>query len=182
MKFESEVRILEIHEEEWVKKLQEMGAVLEGEWLQKRKVYDFHPKIDNKWIRLRTNGQITTLAIKEVVDFDSIDCTRELEIEVSNFDDCAQILDELGYHYKSYQENKRIRYRINEIEIDLDTWPLLPTYAEIEGPSKESVEQFLKNFIFDKGKITTLDVDSIYRTIYQIDPDFKVLTFEEQIR
>ena len=31
MKFESEVRILEIHEEEWVKKLQEMGAVLEGE-------------------------------------------------------------------------------------------------------------------------------------------------------
>ena len=51
-----------------------------------------------------------------------------------------------------------------------------------EGPSKESVEQFLKNFTFDKGKITTLDVDSIYRTIYQIDPDFKVLTFEEQIR
>ena len=182
MNQEIEIRVLEIDEQEWIKKLESMGASLEGKWLQKRKVYDFHPVIDNKWIRLRTNGKKTTLTIKEIKDENTIEGTNELEIEVSDFENTALILEELGYHYRSYQENKRICYRFQNIEIDIDTWPLIPTYVEIEGPNKEEVETFLKSFTFDKGKITTLGVDSIYRNIYHIAPDFKVLTFEDQIK
>ena len=54
MNQETEIRILEIQKEEWITKLEELGAIFEGDWFQKRKVYDFHPAIENKWIRLRT--------------------------------------------------------------------------------------------------------------------------------
>ena len=182
MNQETEIRILEIKQEEWIAKLEEIGAILEGNWLQKRKVYDFQPVIENKWIRLRTNGKTTTLAIKEITDENIANGTNELEIEVSNFEKTAQILEELGYHYRSLEENKRIRYRYNNIEIDIDTWPLIPTYVEIEAPTEKEITDFLKNFTFDKGKITTLGVQSIYEKVYQIPFDFKVLTFESQIK
>ena len=179
MNQETEIRILEIKPEEWIAKLEELGAILEGNWFQKRTVYDFHPVIENKWIQLRTNGKTTTLAIKEIPDEN---ITNELEIEVSDFEKTAQILEQLGYHYRSLEENKRIRYRYNNIEIDIVTWPLIPTYVEIEAPTEKEMEDFLKKFTFDKGKITTLKVQSIYEKVYQIPFDFKVLTFESQIK
>lgn len=40
---ENEVRILEVDTEKWISMLEEMGAKKIGSWIQKRKVYDFHP-------------------------------------------------------------------------------------------------------------------------------------------
>ncbi len=178
---EKEVRILEIDINTWVKMLEDMGAVEVGNWLQKRYVYDFQPKVSNKWIRLRTNGIESTLAIKEVVDSTKVDGTKELEIAVSDFDKTNAILKELGYTPRALQENKRIRYVYQNIEIDIDTWPFLPTYVEIEGPSVEAVENFLSLVHYDEAKLTTLDVDAIYRSIYHINPDEVELKFSEDV-
>lgn len=181
MKIEYEVKILEIDQEEMILKLEKLGAILEGNWLQKRKIYDFNPVQESKWIRLRTNGVETTLTIKDVTE-KTIDGTKELEIKVSSFEDTDEILKELGYVSKIYQENKRIRYRYQNIEIDIDTWPLIPTYVEIEGKSKEEIESFLTLIDYDATKLTTKDVKSIYKEFYNIDLDYRVLTFKEQIR
>ena len=58
MHTEFEERILEINVEETIKKLEVLGAKKVGEWFQKRYVYDFTPKRENEWIRLRTNGEV----------------------------------------------------------------------------------------------------------------------------
>ena len=76
---EYEVRVLEINVEDIEKKLEELGAVFCWDHLQRRYVYDFIPKIDGRWIRLRTNGDKTTLTIKNIVS-STIDGTQELEI------------------------------------------------------------------------------------------------------
>lgn len=113
------------------------------------------------------------------MDSTKIDGVRELEIEVSDYEKTAEILEELGYDAKAIQENKRIRYLYGDIEIDIDTWPLIPTYVEIEGRNVESVEQFLKKIDYDKEKITTLDVENVYREYYGIDINhYPNLTFE----
>lgn len=44
---------------------------------------------------------------------------------------------------------------------------------------QETVEEFLKLISYQQDKLTTLDVDSIYREIYQIDPDKVPIKFEE---
>ena len=161
MKTEYEVRVLEIDHDEMVKKLESLGAELQFDTLQQRYVYDFNPVIDSKWIRLRTNGIKTTLTIKDL-NAKTIDGTKELEIEVDDFDKTNQILEELGFKNRGFQQNKRTQYILDGVEIDLDRWPLIPEYMEIEGPSIEAVESTLTKLGINKEEIVTLDVASIY--------------------
>lgn len=165
---EYEVRVLEINTNEIKEKLNELGAVLVEDVFQKRYVYDFNPKNPNKWIRLRTNGTKTTLTIKNV-ETSKIDGTRELEVVVDDFDTTNEILAELGYKPKGIQENKRIRYDLNGVEVDIDTWPGIPTYLEIEGSSEDEVFDTLSKLGIPKENATSLDVQNIYRQIYHIN-------------
>ena len=167
-KIEYEIRILEINKDEIQTKLKRLDAVLIEDVCQKRYVYDFNPIQPNKWIRLRTNGIKTTLTIKNIESM-NIDGTKEVEIEVSDFDVTNEILKELGYTPKAIQENKRIKYNLNGVEIDIDTWPKIPTYMEIEGKNQEEVYDTLELLGISKEKAITLDVQSIYEKIYGID-------------
>jgi adenylate cyclase class 2 len=169
MKTEYEVRVLEIDHDEMVKKLESLGAELQFDTLQQRYVYDFNPVIDSKWIRLRTNGIKTTLTIKDL-NAKTIDGTKELEIEVDDFDKTNQILEELGYKNRGFQQNKRTQYILDGVEIDLDRWPLIPEYLEIEGENEQAIYDCLDKLGISKDKIVTLDVSSIY-THYGYDGD-----------
>ena len=161
MHTEYEVRILEVDVEEVRNKLEKVGASLEWDLLQKRYVYDFIPKVEGKWIRLRTNGDKTTLAIKNLIS-SQIDGTQEIEIEVDDFLKTNTILNELGYEAKGYQENRRIQYKLDGVEIDIDYWPMIPAYLEIEGPNEEAVYKIVELLGFKREDCTTLDVDGIY--------------------
>ena len=155
------------------------GAVKKDEFLQRRYTYDFNPILPNKWIRLRTNGKKTTLTIKEIKDKTAIDGTMELETFVGDFDVMNDILKELGYSYRNYQENYRIIYSLDNVEISIDSWPLIPTYAEIEGKTNEDVVMALEKLGYTLDDATTLDVTSIYNEIYGIDLlKIKELKFE----
>lgn len=161
MKDEIEARYLECNVEEVLTKLKENNAQLIGDWLQLRNCYDFNPKKDNSWIRLRSNGTETTLTIKEIQD-KSISGTKECEIIVSDFETTNEMLNKLGYTARSIQENRRIRYMLDEVEIDIDFWPLIPTYIEFEGKSQEDIENVCKKLGLSPTQLTTLDVSSIY--------------------
>ena len=162
MHTEYEVRILNVDKDLIIERLSSLHASYEWDRIQKRYVYDFIPKQDSKWIRLRTNGDVTTLTIKNLVS-STIDGTQELEVVVSDFDRCNLILKELGYEAKGYQENRRIQYNLNGVEIDIDSWPMIPTYLEIEGASEEAVYNAVKALGFSLDDCTTRDVDGIYR-------------------
>lgn len=180
MHTEYEVRILEIDVEEIRKKLEDLGAVLEWDLVQKRYVYDFIPKIDSKWIRLRTNGVKTTLTIKSLVSA-LIDGTQEIELEVDDFDKCNMILQELGYQAKGYQENRRVQYTLNGVEIDIDYWPMIPTYLEIEASSEEEVFEIVELLGFTRDDYTTRDVKGIYLDYgYSLDEIYELKLEEER--
>ena len=181
MNTEYEVKILEIDKNDFIKRLEQLGAKKEEYFFQRRNVYDFNPAIKGKWIRLRTNGRESTLTIKNIIS-PLIDGTKEIEIVVSDFDKCKYILNELGYHPKGYQENKRTRYYLDGVEIDIDTWPMIPTYVEIEGNSEEKVMTLIRKLGYNEDEITTLDVDSIYKKYgYNLD-EIKELKFEEELK
>lgn len=127
MNIEYEVRILEVNVSETIKMLDNLGITKVGDWNYKMYVYDTKPVSENKWIRLRTNWVKRAFAYKEFKKA-SIDGTTELEIMVSDFDKTVGMLKILGYEARSIQENKRIRYVLDDMEIDIDTWPLIPLY------------------------------------------------------
>ena len=165
---EYEVRVLEIDVEKIKDKLRGLNATLMEESFQRRYLYDFKPVNPNKWFRLRTNGKTTTLTIKNV-ESSKIDGTRELEIVVDDFDKADEILNELGYTARGIQENKRIKYNLNGVEIDIDTWPRIPTYLEIEGKSEEEVYNTLDLLDIPREKAISLNTQSIYKEYYGID-------------
>ena len=181
MHTEYELRVLDIDTEKVIKKLEELGAEKIAEFNYKRRVYNFHPAVDHKWIRLRTDGKKTTLTIKKLESFE-IDGTKELEIEVSDFEETNLVLNELGYTAHTYQENKRIRYMLNGVELDIDSWPYIPTYLEIEGKSEEAVKDMVKLLEVDENKITSIDVQGVFKTFYNIDiAEVPVVKFGEEL-
>lgn len=161
MKTETEARLLDCNEKEIVTKLNENGAEFVGDFLQIRNCYDFNPVRENSWIRLRTNGKETTLTIKEVEN-KTISGTKECEIKVSDFDVADELLNKLGYFARSRQENRRIQYILDDVEIDIDFWPQIPTYVEFEGKSKEDIMNVCQKLGVNFKELTTMDVSSIY--------------------
>lgn len=168
MKTEYEIRVLEVNKEEMIKKLEGLGATRIGEYEQKRYVYDLKPVEKDKWIRLRTNGKTTTITYKDIVS-NTIDGTKEVEIEVDDFDRANEFLERIGFKSRAYQENVRIQYVFNNVEIDIDSWPMIPIYMEIEGSSEKEVAEMLELLKIDATKLTALNCDDIYRQIYGID-------------
>ncbi len=169
MKIEKEVKILSINVDDIKNKLNELGAVCHGTFFQKRYTYDVNPVNPNKWIRLRTNGEKTTLTIKEIVNKAKVDGTKEWEIEVSDFEETNNILLQLGFEYRNYQENIRTIYTFKNLEIVIDKWPKIPEYIEIEGESNDEILDFVKKLNLDGNEeVTTEDVASVYKK-YGID-------------
>lgn len=179
VKKEIEIRILNIDKKKFIEDIIALGAKKQSECLQKRYVYDFNPINPKKWIRLRTNGVKNTITVKEIIDNQVIDGTNELEVEVSDFNIANLILKELGYVPRNYQENYRIIYNLNGVEISIDTWPKIPTYVELEAKSEELIKKLLSIIEYNEKDLTTLDVASIYMNVYGIDiMSIKELTFD----
>lgn len=167
MKTEFEVKILEIDVDKIISKLASLGAKKIDEKLQKRYVYNIGEKSDNRWIRLRTDGKKTTLTIKEIQNH-NIDGTKEIEISVDDFEKTNLLLEKLGFVHKGYQENKRISYVHDGVEIEIDFWPQIPPYLEVEGESATEVENMVKLLGFDLSQTTSINTTDVYNK-YGID-------------
>lgn len=178
MKTEVECRLLECDVANIIKNLEDNNATFIGDWLQMRYCYDFNPVQENSWIRLRTNGKETTLTIKEITS-KHIDGTKELEIVVSDFKSTDEILNKLGYVARSKQENRRIQYKLDNVEIDIDFWPLIPTYVEFEAESEQDIINVCKKLKINYNKLTTLDVSSIYKHYGYNLSDLSKIVLEE---
>lgn len=123
-----------------------------------------------KWIRLRKSNDVTTLAVKHILadDGSNIQQMLETEIEVPSMRETNDILEELGYSYHSYQEKKRTSYMLNGHEIDIDTWPGIPTYMEVEGKDEEDLNSILNLLGYSMKDTVSCTADDVY-VMYGID-------------
>ena len=178
MQTEYELRILEIDVDTIVAKLLELGAVHLKDRNMKRYSYKI-PKdtgVLESWMRLRDDGEKVVLTVKEIHAY-TIDGTKETEIVVDDFEQTKNLLLKLGFIPKCYQENKCSSWMLDDVEIEIDSWPKIPSYLEIEGKSKESVEKIVVRLGFSLDQATGLGVKQIYAK-YGLDVNsFKELIF-----
>ncbi len=135
---EIEVKILGIDIDKVVEKLKNIGAKKEGEYLYRRIVFakPDHKTPFKEWVRLRTDGRRTTLTYKKITDH-----VEEIETGVGDFETTRKLLKKFGLIEKLYQENRRIRYTFEGIEFDIDFWPKLEPYMEVEAESQDELER-----------------------------------------
>lgn len=119
----------------------------------------------NKWIRLRKTNDKVTLAIKHILanNGSGLQQMLETEIEVSSFEETKELLSQLGYSFKSYQEKKRITYSLFNHQIDIDTWPNIPSYMEIEGESEKDISHILEVLGYNLNDTVSCAADEVYR-------------------
>lgn len=161
MSVEIEGRIININPEEVRNKIIEIGAKPLGFYDYKRYTFDTIPKINGRWGRLRTDGEKTTLTLKEIVD-DSLSGTNEWEIIVNDFNETLTILEKLGLSHKSYQENTRDDFIIENTKISIDHWPKLGYILEIESKDEEDIKKYAKKIGFNEDQILTADIQTLY--------------------
>ncbi|GAB3507184.1 CYTH domain-containing protein [Amycolatopsis cihanbeyliensis] len=135
----------------------------------RRYVYDIAPGDDSKWIRLRDTDGESTLTVKEIVS-DAIDGTQEIEVGVDDFAAAGALLGMLGFDPKSYQETKRTSFILDGAQVEIDIWPRIPPYLEIEAGSTDEVVRVAALLGYTEADLTGENTVKIYAR-YGIDLD-----------
>jgi adenylate cyclase class 2 len=188
---EIEIKFLEVDIPTLEEKFLSYGATRVGETLSRITNFDFPDyrlKSDHAWVRLRTEFGKTTLTYKQRIGAVSSDTSlrdegmREIEITVSNFETTRKLLHAIGMIEKFSQERKRIHFEKDDLSFDIDTWPLIPPYLEIEGNSWENVEKAASDLGFDYDSHLRCSAGNILTKYGYPDHDYSIFTFSEQIK
>lgn len=183
MQIEFEAKSPKINKDEIRKKLKELGAELvfsERKFI--RMTFDT-PELRSKnaWVRLRDEGEKITMTFKIVEDEKSAAGMKEVSFEISEMGSAKILLEQLGLTHKGYEENLREEWQLGEVTFDIDTWPLIDPYLEIEAPSEEIVKNYFEILELDYSEAYFGSSDIIYREMYGIEIlGRKQLTFEDK--
>lgn len=174
---EYETKVLNINVQQIIESLTNLGAKKIADYYYRRYVYGLG-KGPAGWIRLRTDGYHTTLTFKSKVN-QKIEGTTEIETTVGDFDTAHQIILQMNITDCKYQENKRILYQYQDIEFCIDTWPLLPSWLEVESTSLDKVHQGLALLNLTGKDIGNLSAAQTAKQYYNIDLlSYDSLTFD----
>jgi len=181
MEKEIETRFLDINKDELVKKLTSLGAVDKGE--EKLEEIIFHAADESwigkrKFVRLRKTKNKIKLTYKENAE-QTVDSAREIELEVSDMDKCSNFFEKVGLKAMRRLEKYRHTFELGDTTIDIDSWPEIPVYAEVEGPSIDSLKDVCGQLGLDWEKRFDGDAREVFRHYgYDLDK-IDVITFSE---
>jgi adenylate cyclase class 2 len=181
MKTEIETRFLDIDRDQLTKKLRSLNAVDHGEVRLEETIFE---AADGSWvgkhkfIRLRKIGDRTVLTYKENAG-QTISSAQEIEFEVSDFTQCSELLGKTGLKVKRTIEKDRHTFTLNGVTLDIDRWPKLPVYVELEGQSVAALERVAAQLGLDWTKRFDGDAREVFRH-YGYDMDkLTVITSNE---
>lgn len=175
MQTEIECKFLHVQFDEVRKKLLAAGAICDQPMrMMRRKTYDFPDsrlsKAYNGWVRVRDEGDKTTLSYKQLDDR-SLHGTKEVTVIVDDFKVTDSFLLAIGLQQKSYQETKRESWHLGDVQIELDEWPWIKPTLEIEGPSEATVRLVAGKLGFQFEDALFGSVEVAYQAEYAVTDD-----------
>lgn len=175
MQTEIEAKFLNVSHEEIREKLKALGARLQHPMrLMRRKNFDFP---DNKlerdrtgWVRVRDEGDKCTLAYKQLNDR-SLHGTKEVNVIVDSFDDTCLLLEQIGLEAKSYQETKRESWLFDDAQIEIDEWPWIKPFIEIEAPTENELYAIVDKLGLNMKGAVHGSVEIAYQAEYDVSDE-----------
>lgn len=171
MNIEYEATFTQINKDEVRERLKKAGAkLIRPEFLMKRMPFRPPKDIGNAWLRVRDEGDKITMSLKMITG-DKITDQKENQIIINNFEEGVKFLEAIGAVKKSYQENLREIWHLDNVEICLDTWPGLKPLIEIEGKNERDVESIAKKLGFNWQDALFCAADKVYEQELGIPKD-----------
>ena len=187
---EIEVRFLEVDKDALVAQLQartdteDMGGTLLTEAIFYDKALTWQRE-GKEFLRLRSyDNEKTVLTYKKIEH--SLRGTTEIESTVGDFAAISRLLSVIGYPMYRTQEKKRHTFHMKlpsggVVMLDIDTWPTIPTYLEIEGTSEEDVKKAAEMLGFSWEQAKFRGARAVIEEVYGVPVGhLKVFTFAEQ--
>jgi adenylate cyclase class 2 len=108
---------------------------------------------------------------------------KEVQITVDDFERARDVLRALGCKDKNYQETTRELWKLDSVEVTIDTWPYLEPFIEIEGSSEAQVREVSEKLGFNWSEARFCSADKLYAEKYGIESrvvnrQTPVLTFD----
>lgn len=171
MQTEIEAKWLNIDLEEFRQRLKKAEATLmHPERLMIRKNYDYPDKrLDaiGGWVRVRDEGDRITLSYKQLDDR-TLHGTKEVSVTVQDFDSTCAFLLAIGLIETNHQETKRESWRLGDVQIELDTWPWIPSFVEIEASNEDTLRQSAVTLGLDLDLALHGSVETAYQAVYDV--------------
>jgi len=119
----------------------------------------------NKWVRLRKSNDKVELTVKHIYakNNSKIQKVKELEIGVTDFEETNRILEAIGLVRRNYQEKTRYSFEYKSAEIEIDIWPMLDAYMEIECDDEDLISEIIDKLNFKDKKVVSLNTEQLYK-------------------
>ncbi len=167
MEIEIEAKFTDIDKEEMRTRLRQLGAILvHPERLMKRVNFN-QENGKNAWVRVRDEGDKITLTYKRTFER-TLHGTQEINLTVDDFQRATEFLEAIGLTGKAIQETKREAWTLDGCDITLDTWPWIPPFIEIEGPTEQAVRAAASLLGLDWERAMHGSVETVYQQQYRV--------------
>ncbi|MBW2973426.1 class IV adenylate cyclase [Candidatus Woesearchaeota archaeon] len=157
---EIEVKILDIDKDKIIKKIEEAGAkkIFEGDTIS-----HFFYMPEEETLRLRQEGNKTFLTYKKKEPHKTLKIMEELEVDISDIEEMKKILEKLGFKMRQSFTKHRISYKLNKARYEIDTWPEIPTYLEVEAPTEKDIKDALEIIGLDIKNSVPWSANEVYK-------------------
>lgn len=138
---EIEVKILEINKEELISKLENLWAIKTFEWDIEN---EFYENSDWKRIRLRKIWWKNIMTFKVKQESENMKSNMEYEVEFVEYETFKIILENIWFKFYAKTYKKRISYHLWDITFDIDDFPGIPTFVEVEAQNEQDVKKWIE--------------------------------------
>lgn len=163
---EIELKILDINVRALSAKLRKLGAKKIGKDFLIAESFDFPNSLlhcRDFILRLRQEGNKTVLTFKgKSEDSRFFKSRREIETTVSDFTRTKNILLYLGMRVVKHHEKIRTSFVLKNLHFDIDEYPTIPPYLEIEGPPKK-IKTIIKKLGYSLQQTTKMTATETLR-------------------
>lgn len=175
---EIERKILDINPTEVIKQVKELGA--KENFSSKISTYyldypDFRFKKQDQLLRIRQIGEIVEAAYKFNRSEKNNTRTyteKEFVVDANQLDDLLNFFTSLGFIQTMYFEKHRIEYilqnaelrgkHIQQVKFEIDTYPHLNPFLEIETDSAETIDLLINELRLQTHEQTTETINELF--------------------
>ncbi len=174
MAHEIETKVLDIDAEEIKKKLLGLGAEKIAEDRIVVDWFDFPTRKEgqeNWFLRIRTysNGkrEVTWKAKSEITG--TTRRHKEINFELEEPEKLADLFQEIGLQSYAHQEKDRTSFVYKDWQFDIDQYPGMPAFLEIEGNSEEHVKEAMKLLGLENNRTWAKGERILIQETYNLD-------------
>jgi adenylate cyclase class 2 len=174
MAHEIETKVLDIDVNNIKHKLEELGAKkiqetrLVVDWFRIKGITEGE---DPWFLRIRSydgkKHEVTWKAKSDILG--SVRKHKEINFLIQEPEKLADLFEELNLEKYAHQEKDRVSYVLKDWQFDIDQYPKMPAYMEIEGSSEEHIQEALKLLKLEQNRTSAEGERKLIQNQYGLD-------------